>query len=340
MVARNLDARTVERAVLGSVALARGGGGDIELGLRLGQIAVELGRVSLVSLDALKPDARIVAVGTWGDGAGRASAYRLSDHRRAIDLLALNTRSEFSSIAPFGGGALNLMASWSQAALLGVPLIDGVFGDGLDPCAGRGFVELLAAEAAVVPLAMVRSGREDGERQETFLRGNAGALVRQVGEIARGEGVHALACGPLPLEWARKHAEPEGISRAIQVGDALLRARADGGGMAARAVSQALGGEGVTRGIVSGVDRTTRDGASLVTVTLLDEADCRLKLTHWHRYLSLHVDEQQVAAFPDLIVTLGATGTPLQVEELTEGQDVYIVTAQGAQAARDGIGAA
>jgi DUF917 family protein len=53
----------------------------------------------------------------------------------------------------------------------------------------------------------------------------------------------------------------------------------------------------------------------------------RDSLNQWHRYISRTIDNEQAAAFPDKTVTLGSTGTPLAGEEITKGQEVYVIAA-------------
>jgi DUF917 family protein len=325
MAGRKLDARAAESAVLGSAILGGGSSARTETGIRLGQMATELGDASLVAVDDLPPEARIVAVATLNTRGAKRAPYRLSYHHRAIDLLALNTGTEFAGLTNFGSGALDMMISWGQAALLGIPLVDAGFDGQGHPNAVQGFIDLLGARWPTIPVSAVGRDPQDAERSEMFLQGSP----RQVMHIVRclmASGVsYAVCVGPLPQWWMQQQAMRHQISRAMEVGEVLLRARGDGGRMVASAVSRALGGEVTARGAVTGVTWKTGDGVARGTLLLRDEEGHLFELTHRHRYVALDLAGRRIAAFPDLIVTLGAKGTPLHARELTEGQDVYIV---------------
>lgn len=327
MVESSLDARTAEKAVLGSVVLAAGGGGSVELGLRLGQIAVELGHAYRVSFDSLSSTAEIAAVAAVDGGAHEHPSYRLAYHRRALELLAANARADVGGLIPVDGGALNVMASWGQAALLDIPLIDASFETVAHPCPWRAFVDLLAQDMPVISLAVVGKPDEGEEQLETFFRGGPRAIIGLIEQLRAAGGSYALCFGPLPSEWARGRAHVGRMSRLIEVGEALMRAAADGGRMAAQAVSQAVGGQCVVPASVVGASWTRRDTVPYGVIRLLDEEERGVQLTHWHRYVALEAADERLATFPDLIVTLGTRGTPLQADELNEGQDVFIVTA-------------
>jgi len=323
----NLDARTAENAVLGSVVMAAGGGGSVELGLRLGQMAVELGHASRVSLDCLSSTTEIAAVAALDEGTREHPSYRLAYHRRALELLTSNAKADVGGLVPVGGGALNVMASWGQAALLDIPLIDASFETPAHPCPWRAFVDLLAHDVPVISLAVVGKPAGGEEQLETFLRGGPGAVSTLIERLAAAGGSYALCFGPLSSKWVRGRAQVGRMSRLIEVGGVLRRATADGGRMVAQAVSQAVGGQLVMPATVAKTSWTRTDGGALGVIRLLDEKERSVRLTHWHRYVALEGDDGRLATFPDLIVTLGARGTPLQADELGEGQDVFIVIA-------------
>jgi DUF917 family protein len=326
-VGRRLDRQTAEKAVLGSAILGGGSGTTIETGIRLGQIAVELGDARLADADELSPDAEIAAVATVQGQPGNSARYRLSYHARALELLTLNTGTEFDGLVCLGDGADSAMVGWSQAALLGTPLVDAAFEGRLYPDALHSFIDLLSDTVSLVPVAAVGCGTEGDDRQEVFVRGTPQSIGTMLETLRTSGGSYALTMGPLSMAWVGEEADGRRISRAIEVGEVLLEATGDGGRVAAGAVRRALRGDGVVCGTVTGVIWETLDAVPCARLLLRDEEGRDVELLHWHRYVGLEVAGERVASFPDLIVTLGARGTPLHARELSKGQDAYIVVA-------------
>jgi hypothetical protein len=272
--------------------------------------------------------AEVVAVAAVADGSSEHASYRLAYHRRALELLTANAGAAIDGLMPVGAGVLNVMACWGQAALLGIPLIDASFEASGHPCPWRAFVDLLAQDVSTISVGVVGKSAEREEQVETFLRGGPRAVSGLIDELTGAGGSHALCFGPLSSGWMRGRAEIDWVSRLIEVGDALMRAAADGGRMVAQAACNVLSGQLTIPATVVGTSCTKGDDDSVGVIDLLDEDERRLRLTHWHRYLVLEREGHRLATFPDLVVTLGARGTPLQAAELSEGQDIFIITAR------------
>ena len=171
---------------------------------------------------------------------------------------------------------------------------------------------------------MVGSQAGDGQRLEMFARGTPRQLARLLQQGACGErGEFAAALGPLPRRWACQRSSPRRVSQAIELGQAMMAASS--GGATASAVGRALAGQVFARASVTDIRQCEDSGGASAVIRLRDEHNRPLELLFWHRYVALNAAGQQVAAFPDLIVAIGARGTPLGGAEMSKGQEVYIV---------------
>jgi DUF917 family protein len=332
-----LDTSISEMAVLGGTVLGSGGGGRLEAGLRLGQLTAELGEARLIDVDGLPADANLAAIATFCTSAGDETQYRLFHHKRAIQLLAANVEVNIAGLVNCGSGAVDTMAGWAQAALLGIPLVDAALGQGVHPSAGRGLLELWLGDAIPLSLALVSGNGGDGERLEVFSQGSPRLLIQMLKQsVDRLGGNYALAIGPLPQPWLKGRVDPHLISRAIEIGNAMMGVADDRGWATATAVGRTSGGQVATFGSITDIAWHGSGSKAYGVIRLRDEHDRPAELTFWHRFVALDVAEERVATFPDLIVTLGARGTPLGGVELARGQDVYIVTAPNKRRASRG----
>jgi DUF917 family protein len=127
----------------------------------------------------------------------------------------------------------------------------------------------------------------------------------------------------------RRIAVPGGITRALAVGRAIRAARA-GGGDPATAAAAALGGWVLFRGRVARKEWESRDGYMYGTTTVEGEgADAGHILRVWFKNEN-HVtwrDGAPWALSPDLIMTIGADGTPYTNTLLPEGVRIGVVGA-------------
>lgn len=327
---KTLDALTSEMAVLGGAVLGGGGGGKLETGLRLGQLAVELGEATLVELDSLPPQANLVALATFSASAVEEPSYRPRYYNLAIELLAANTGVEIAGLVNCGSGAVNTLVGWAQAALLGTPLVDVVFDQSAHPSAVMGLIERGIEDGGPLPVAIVSDDQRSGQRLEIFSRGASQLLVRMLQQDVAGSGRNfALTIGPFSPRWIREQGSLHLVSRAVDIGRAMIRAADDGGQATADAVARALGGQVIAFGAITGIMWQGAGSRAYGVIHLRDQENRPLELVFWHRYIALDVAGRRVATFPDLIVTLGAKGTPLSGEEVCKGQEVYVVVTPG-----------
>lgn len=322
-----LDGEICEMAVLGGAVVGGGGGGTLEAGLRLGQSAVESGDAVLIEASAVPPTPeQLVAVATYCKSDLEAIQLRPRFHEGAVDLLMANTEATIGGVVNCGSGAVDTMVGWEQAALFGMPLVDLVFDCSIHPLAVLGLLARCPQDGEPIGMAIVGGKREGRVTEEVFSRGRPPALIRGLHEaFSHGVGSLALAIGPLSMEWSYQHGSPALVSRAISIGRAMMESAQDEGQAAADAASRKLGGQLVALGTVTDVVSHGAGDKAFSVIHLRDQQNQPLKLVHWHRYVSLDAIDQRIATFPDLIVTLGARGTPLSGAEVDRGLDLQIV---------------
>ncbi len=320
-----LDAQVSEAAVLGGAVLGGGGGGLIEEGLRLAELALKLGDPCLVDIEELDEKDILLTVSAVGAPAAQEQYVRARHYLRVIELLQGHTGLEIKGLVSSENGALSTVNGWLQSALLGIPVVDA-------PCDGRahptglmGSMGLQWLEGYVSPQAAV-GGKH---YLEIFARGplaDVADLVRRA--AVRAGGMVAVARNPIPVSYVKQHGAPGAIKQAIEIGHNLLAHREQGGKKVAARVAEGLGGAVAAHGAVQKLTLSTEGGFDRGEV-LLDTGEGqnseRVELTFWNEYMTLEVEGQRVATFPDLIATLDENGTPVASAEIAQGERLYVI---------------
>jgi DUF917 family protein len=95
--------------------------------------------------------------------------------------------------------------------------------------------------------------------------------------------------------------------------------------MTGEAAAEFLQGEIIVKGRVSRVTIETRGGFDVGLVVVEGEQG-QAELAFWNEYMTLEIDGQRLATFPDLLAMLDAkTGIPISTAEVQEGADVVIL---------------
>ncbi len=161
-----------------------------------------------------------------------------------------------------------------------------------------------------------------GRHVHIYVEGSLSSAARLVRQAAvEAGGLVGVARNPVPVAYVREHAAPGALEQAIAVGRAFLGADSSLG--AAEAVCQALQGEVICQGRVTGLTLRTEGGFDVGQV----ELESGFELTFWNEYMTLELRGQRLATFPDLITTLSATEpVPVSSAEIQEGQQVLVIT--------------
>ncbi len=261
------------------------------------------------------------------------SAYALPAHYvRTAELLRDLGGVRIQGMITSECGGVAATNGWVQAAALGLPIVDAPCNGRAHPIGIMGSMGLHDVEGYVSLQTVAGGNPEEGRYLEMFVRGRldkAAAMVLQ-GAIQAG-GMVAVARNPVQVSYARDHAAPGAIKRAVSVGKAMLERQDAGPAAVVEAACEILGGEIVGRGQVVEVKLETRGGLDVGTVRVATGDREVLELSFWNEYMTLDAVDQgqgprRIGTFPDLITTLDlSSGLPLSSAMVAEGQQVAVL---------------
>ena len=342
------EVRTVEDVhdlVHGLTLLGTGGGGRPEQGLESLLPHVQAGgAVSWADPNAIPDDAWVCS--TFGMGSIAPTKSLSTEERRALGYpaewtvarpmvravreLEAYTGKKVAAIVPFELGAGNTATPMDAAMHVGAAIVDGDF-------AGRAIPELCQTSAAIAGMSFAPGAIVDPwgnvllvkQTASELLTERIGKLVSIATKLPDMKASCAHAGFLMSGKDLKRVAVPGGITRALAVGRAIRAAKARGADPVA-AAAEALGGWVLFRGRVAKKEWESRDGYMYGTTTVEGEgADARHTLRVWFKNEN-HVtwrDGTPWVLSPDLIMTIGADGTPYTNTLLPEGARIGVVGA-------------
>ena len=342
------EVRTVEDVhdlVHGLTLLGTGGGGRPEQGLESLLPHVQAGgAVSWADPNAIPDDAWVCS--TFGMGSIAPTKSLSTEERRALGYpaewtvarpmvravreLEGYTGKKVAAIVPFELGAGNTATPMDAAMHVGAAIVDGDF-------AGRAIPELCQTSAAIAGMSFAPGAIVDPwgnvllvkQTVSELLTERIGKLVSIATKLPDMKASCAHAGFLMSGKDLKRVAVPGGITRALAVGRAIRAAKARGADPVA-AAAEALGGWVLFRGRVAKKEWESRDGYMYGTTTVEGEgADARHTLRVWFKNEN-HVtwrDGTPWVLSPDLIMTIGADGTPYTNTLLPEGARIGVVGA-------------
>ncbi len=316
---RRLTESDARHAVLGGLILGGGGGGHADLGHALADAALAAGEVVLADVDELPQDAVVAVcagVGAPGAPEGHVSHEDFVTSLRHLDAeLVRRGQGPIAAVATNENGAMGTVNGWLQAAGTGLPVLDC-------PCNGRAHPTALMGSLGLhrdpdyVAIAGYAGGNE-AHYTEGVVVGSlttASQGIRALSVVAGG--LVAVARNPVPVGFLAQRGARGGISQAIEVG----AAHAAGG---VEAVAALLGGSILASGPVTGFGIEQVSGFDVGQLTVGD-----VTLRFVNEYMSAVQAGEQVAEFPDLLMTFDATtGEPVVSADLSEGRPITVLFA-------------
>jgi DUF917 family protein len=139
-------------------------------------------------------------------------------------------------------------------------------------------------------------------------------------------GFIASCRNPLRASYVRKHAALGGISRALELGEAILAAEGRGGDAVIDAICSTTGGTVLATGRVARKSVAYTDQAFDVGTIVLDSGEGPLRLHVMNEYMA--VDDPRgarLATFPDVITALDANGQPISVGDTEVGTEMRLL---------------
>jgi DUF917 family protein len=322
-----IDRETVEAMVLGGALLGGGGGGSVEMGRRLGRLALRMGEPRLIGVDEVGDHALAATVSLVGAPAAPEAHVTPEDHIGAVLLLGERVGSPLSGLVSSENGGSATVNGLLQSAALGIPVLDAPCDGRAHPTGAMGALGLRSLEGYISRQAALGGDPERGRNVRLLVESTlprADALIRQAAVEAGG--LVAVACNPVTIAHLRAHGAPGAIAMAVRLGEVMWDERTaerDGPSVAERLAGE-LGGRVLVEGEVRGLVRETRGGHDLGRLTVGD-----VELTFWNEYMTAErTAGERLATFPDLIASLDADhATPLTTAELREGARVLVLAA-------------
>jgi len=320
-----LDEHHAEAAVLGGAVLGGGGGGSIQDGMERARMAVHLGSPFLVSLDELDESDIVVTASVVGAPAAVEKYLRPVNHIRSMQMLLEKHPVQLSGIIANENGAGSGVNGWLQAAMLGLPMVDAPANGRAHPTGLMGAMGLHRVKGYTSKQAAAGGNPETGRYIEIVVEGaiqTTANLIRFASVQAGGS--IAVARDPVTVEYLKKHAAPGGTSQIIRIGEGMIQARKQGPQAVIKAIVSALSGELIVQGEVVDIRLETIGGYDVGFIAV--KGDRKGELIFWNEFMTLEIEGQRMATFPDLITLLSLeNGIPVSSAEVKTGQGVGVL---------------
>ena len=195
-----------------------------------GQAAVSIGHPELVSMDEAPDDAYIATAAAIGAPAGTTEWQMLGvDYVKAVEMLQEALGAPIYGLMIGQNGMSSTMNAWLPSAMLGTKVIDAVGDIRAHPTGDMGSIGMASS-----PEADHSSRRGRPPRQQFLYRAGGARRHRQnLADPAQGRRYVGRFHRELPQSGSRilcqENAALGGISRALELGSAILAAEANGG---------------------------------------------------------------------------------------------------------------
>jgi len=321
----------------GLAILGTGGGGSPSWGRAILEHDFSVGRVpSIIPLQDIHDEATVVSGGMMGSvkvledmGIDEVMAH----WEERFELLEVTRVMEgilgrsIDYVVPFEVGGLNTPVILSLAARMGIPAIDG---DALGRSAPETqMTSFIGHGVSLTPMPLIDYEGNVVIVQEATEPTYADELGRWV--VTRGGGMGANNHYPMSGRQAKKAIVPNTISKALELGQAVLTARRSGQDAVATA-TQILHGVSLFNGRVARLREEEKMGFYFTVVDLAGtgaDAGREARLVVKNETMLLSIEGLNKAIFPDLVCLLEpGTARGIMTTELAEGGTVSLVGAR------------
>jgi len=253
----NVSEQDLERLAIGAGILGTGGGGNPYVGkLHAKSLLAEGRTITIVPPRDVPDNAVVTSVGFMGAPVVSVERIKRGDEPlRALRALERHIGKSFTHIVPGEIGGANSTAPMVVAAQTGLPLIDG---DGM----GRAFPELQHDTFMIYGVKAAPGAIADPRGHVAIFDGfeEATVLERYARSVTIGMGGSAGYAFPVMTGIELKETVVPGtISLAIEIGDAVLRAR-EAHSDPVNSVLEITGGKRLFNGKISDVQRALVGG--------------------------------------------------------------------------------
>jgi DUF917 family protein len=323
---RILGLQDVEAAIRGGSVFAAGGGGWADHGRMLGTAAVSIGQPELVSMNEVPDDAYIATAAAIGAPAGTTEWQMLGvDYVKAVEMLQDALGAPIYGLMIGQNGMSSTMNAWLPSALLGTKVVDAVGDLRAHPTGDMGSIGMAGSPEATIQVA-VGGHRKSNSYIEMVVRGATAKISPILRKAADMSGGFIASCrNPVRASYVKKNAALGGISRALELGNAILGAEANGGEAVIDAICKTTSGTILGKGKVIRKAVTYTEAAFDIGTITIDCGQRNLVLHVMNEYMAIEdSDGQRLATFPDVITTLGSDGRPVSVGHIREGVELSV----------------
>ena len=332
MTKRTLTREDALAACKGGSVFASGGGGFYQHGLELGQAAVTIDQIPLVSLDELDEDDLVITQTAIGAPAGTTDWQMLGkDYIQAVCLLLEKhpQPERIKGIMTPQNGKSSSTNGWLAAAVLGLAVVDATGDLRAHPTGKMGNMGI-ANDLSYQTIQAVSGGKsENGKHIEMVVEGTAAQtskLLRIASDLSGG--FIAAARHPLTVAYLRENAVIGGLSRAIELGRLIVEAEAGGdpGPEIIERIAQHTEGEILAQGRVLEKDIVYTDQAFDIGRIVLESPEGRFTIHVQNEYMAADDEEgKRLTTYPDVITLFESQSAhPLSTDEVFLGQEVTL----------------
>jgi DUF917 family protein len=305
----------VNALAIGGTILGGGGGGWPEIGLKEGNLALEIGKIELWEPEEANPEWKVITSAALGAPTEPGETKPM--HFIIAAQILRDAGVNFQGVIAAENGGHNSFGGWVIAAAFGLPVVDTP-GDGrAHPTALMGSMGLQRTKYDSVKVGVTEGSRiiSWGSLQST------GAAVRAQAQYMKA--LVAMVRDPVPVSYTCMHGAPGAIKKAIDLGykyqdageDPLKRVMA---------VAEYLEGELVCKVRILEKQIEAKGGFDVGMMTLSD-GDEEWELSYVNEYMTLEKNEKRLATFPDLMTTFNENGEPVTSAALEKDQTIYLV---------------
>ena len=323
---RILGLQDVEAAIRGGSVFAAGGGGWADHGRMLGTSAVMIGEPELVGMDEVPDDAFIATAAAIGAPAGTTDWQMLGvDYVKAVQMLQDALGAPVYGLMIGQNGMSSTMNAWLPSALLGTKVVDAVGDIRAHPTGDMGSIGMAGSPEATIQVA-VGGHRASNSYIELVVRGATAKISPVLRKAADMSGGFIASCrNPVRASYVKKNAALGGISRALELGQAILKAESNGGEAIIAAICASTSGQILGKGTVTRKSVVYTDAAFDIGTITVRCPGRDLVLHVMNEYMAVEDgDGARLATFPDVITTLGADGRPVSVGHIKEGVELSV----------------
>lgn len=313
----------IDAVILGGCVLGGGGGGPMEEGRKIANMAINLSSIDLVDIEDVSNDSILVNVSAVGAPSAKGACAEPIHYFRAVELMKKVFGIEPDGIITNEMGGLATVNGWLQAAMLQIPVVDAPCNGRAHPTGVMGAMGLHKNEDYKSIQVAVGGSKENSTYVEVVTMGtvrNASTLIRQA--AVQAGGLVTVVRNPVTCQYAKENAALDAVKQAIDLGKKMIEGKNKGASKIIENVCDFLHADLITIGKIENLELNMEGGFDVGKFNI--EKD--IEVTFWNEYMTLEKNEDRIATFPDLIMTMDAnTGTPVTSAEISEGKKVALI---------------